>query len=196
MSKGLSFDYICGKALSMIDERGFEGFSLTALAAELGVKTASLYNYIGSLGELLTEVGARAADMMNAAAENEMRGKTRLDALMALAFSLWEYAKQHPGLYHLMVRGTMDISEDIKGEAKRVIEPIAEALRGYGLTEGQRIHWIRLIRSFGYGFILHAQGSAFSAEEYPKAETYRMGVMLIDEALCKIERENTVNKNF
>ena len=191
MGKGLSFEIISDEALRLIDERGFERFSLAALAGSLGVKTASLYNHISGLDELLADVGLKAAGMMYLAAEREMEGKHRRDALIALAFSLWEFAKQHPGLYHLMVRGTMNNEyADMKTEALRVLEPITAAVNEYDLTHEQKVHWHRVIRSVGYGFVLHETKGAFTLAEYPAAETYRIIVDEIHSSLCALENEN------
>lgn len=191
MRRGLNFEIISDEALRLIDANGFEAFSLSALAKKLGVKTASLYNHISGLDELLADVGMKAAGMMNLAAEREMQGKHRRDALMALAFSLWRYAKDHPGLYHLMVRGTMrNEYAEIKTEALRVLEPIAAALEDYDLTCEQKVHWHRIIRSVGYGFVLHETKEAFTLAEYPTAETYRIIVDEIHSSLCAIENNN------
>lgn len=194
MRKGLDRKAVVESAMQLIDKNGFEAFSMTALAGAMGIKTASLYNHIDNIGDLLGEVSMRAAVMMNGAAEEAMKGKRRKDALHALAFSLWDYARKHPGLYHLSVRGTMDGNySEVKAETMRVLDPISEAICQYELTCEQKVHWHRIIRSVGYGFILHETSNAFSLKEYNTADTFCIVVDELHNALCALEAENKSN---
>ena len=55
--KGLNKDIIIAAAKELIEQEGFQQFSMRKLAEILGVKTASLYTHIESMEMLFTEVG-------------------------------------------------------------------------------------------------------------------------------------------
>ena len=59
--KGLSSGEILEAAERLVQERGYDHFSLRELAARLEVKPASLYNHIGDIDELNTAVALKAA---------------------------------------------------------------------------------------------------------------------------------------
>ena len=55
--KGLTEEIIIGTSARLIAEKGWQNFSLHGLAAELGIKTASLYNHIPNSKKLVAKVG-------------------------------------------------------------------------------------------------------------------------------------------
>lgn len=196
MRKGLDRQTVIEAALRLVDEEGIGAFSMTALAKALNVKTASLYNHVDDIGDLLSEVSGRAVDLINGVTEEAMRGKRRQDALKALAFAHWDYAKKHPGLYHLSVRGTMDGSiKEVRAESMRVLDPINAAICQYELTREQKVHWHRIIRSVGYGFMIHMLENAFTLEEFSAELTYETIIDGIHRALCALEEKNRSGNN-
>ena len=63
--KGIEEEAILDEAAALIAEEGIEGFSLRGLARRLGVRSASLYNHVSSLDDLIARVARRAMDQMN-----------------------------------------------------------------------------------------------------------------------------------
>jgi TetR/AcrR family tetracycline transcriptional repressor len=55
----LTSDEVIAAALALLDERGLRGFTMRALAQQLGTYPATIYWHVGSRGAVLSEVGAR-----------------------------------------------------------------------------------------------------------------------------------------
>ena len=51
--QGLSKESVVQAAIRLIEEKGIDQFSMAKLAQRLNIKTASLYNHIDSLNQLL-----------------------------------------------------------------------------------------------------------------------------------------------
>ena len=54
--KGLSREVLIDAAVNVIEQYGRNNFSMKLVADELGVKTASLYNHVKNMSELLVGV--------------------------------------------------------------------------------------------------------------------------------------------
>ena len=58
--QGLSKESVVQATIQLIEEKGIDQFSMAKLAQRLNIKTASLYNHIDSLNQLLECVGEDA----------------------------------------------------------------------------------------------------------------------------------------
>ena len=54
--QGLSKESVVQAAIQLIEEKGIDQFSMAKLAQRLNIKTASLYNHIDSLNQLLVNL--------------------------------------------------------------------------------------------------------------------------------------------
>ena len=77
-------------ASDMADRNGLHNVSLKAIAENLGIRTPSLYNHIGSLDELLREIAHSGMRTMN---EKMIR---------AVAVEYLNYMIEHPGVYEII----------------------------------------------------------------------------------------------
>src|SRR3954466_12541974 len=87
----LSRDGIVVGALAFLDREGWDSLTINALATQLGTKGPSLYNHVDSLEDLRRAVRIRVVgdiiDMLNTVGQ----GRTRDDAVMAMASSYRSY---------------------------------------------------------------------------------------------------------
>lgn len=92
---------IARAAAAVFNDRGFQGTSLGAVAAELGLDRATLYYYIGSKQELFDEVVRRATEANVARAEairhSEQSPAAKVRALVLDLMA--SYARNYPLLY-------------------------------------------------------------------------------------------------
>jgi len=72
-------------ASDMADRNGLHNVSLKAIAENLGIRTPSLYNHIGSLDELLREIAHSGMRTMNEKMIRAAIGKTGDSALKLVA---------------------------------------------------------------------------------------------------------------
>ena len=90
-------------ALQLVEEKGFDKFSLHDLAKELGIKTPSLYNYFSSIKQLQKELALKIELDLYQRSVNAMKGNSPDNMIRALAHTQLEYAKQHPHLYQVIL---------------------------------------------------------------------------------------------
>jgi AcrR family transcriptional regulator len=84
---GLSEERIVTAALAIVDEHGWDGFSMRRLAQELDVWPMAVYRYFHDKDELVDAVVAAAADRVELPDDDDWRARLRallLDARAAL----------------------------------------------------------------------------------------------------------------
>ena len=89
-------------ASDMADRNGLLNVSLKAIAENLGIRTPSLYNHIGSLDELLREIAHSGMRTMNEKMIRAAIGKTGDSALKLVAVEYLNYMIEHPGVYEII----------------------------------------------------------------------------------------------
>ncbi len=182
---GLSPDVVVAAAAELADERGLEGVTLAALAARLGVRAPSLYAHVGGLPDLRRRLAARGAEQLGERLQQAAAGRSRADALAAVAHAYRAYAREHPGTYAALQRARPAGAEpdpDADAAARRVVEVVLAVLRGYGLEGEPALHQTRALRSALHGFV------ALEAEEgfglpLPLDESFEALIALFDRGL-------------
>ena len=102
--KGLDSEIIIAAAARLVEEKGYDHFSLNELATELGVKTASLYNHIEGIREVNSRISLLAVSQLNHILEAAIAQKEKDDALMCLALAYRNYAQKNPELYKAVIK--------------------------------------------------------------------------------------------
>src|SRR6195952_1779756 len=95
----LSRDAIVNAALTFLDREGWDALTINALATQLGTKGPSLYNHVDSLEDLRRTVRMRVVDDIIGMLNTVGDGRTRDDAVVAMASSYRSSAHHHPGRY-------------------------------------------------------------------------------------------------
>jgi AcrR family transcriptional regulator len=151
----LSRDAIVNAALTFLDRDGWDGLTINALAIQLGTKGPSLYNHVDSLDDLRRTVRMRVVDdiigMLNTVGE----GRTRDDAVVAMASAYRSYAHHHPGRYSAFTRMPLGGDDPEYTAATRAAAgPVIEVLSSYGM-EGEHAFYAALeFWSALHGFVL------------------------------------------
>jgi AcrR family transcriptional regulator len=151
----LSRDSIVNAALTFLDREGWDALTINALANQLGTKGPSLYNHVQSLEDLRRTVRMRVVgdiiDMLNTVGQ----GRTRDDAVMAMASAYRSYAHHHPGRYSAFTRMPLGGDDPEFTDATRAAAaPVIDVLASYGL-EGENAFYAALeFWSAMHGFVL------------------------------------------
>jgi AcrR family transcriptional regulator len=151
----LSRDSIVNAALTFLDREGWDALTINALATQLGTKGPSLYNHVNSLEDLRRTVRMRVVgdiiDMLN----NVAQGRTRDDAVIAMASAYRSYAHHHPGRYSAFTRMPLGGDDpEFTGATRAAAEPVISVLQSYGL-EGESAFYAALeFWSAMHGFVL------------------------------------------
>lgn len=152
---GLDHGAVLRRAAELVDASptAFADLSLAQLAENLGVRTPSLYKHVAGLAALrrdLTLLGLhKLAERLTGAAV----GRSRDDAVRAVACAYRAFALQHPGLYAATQLGPPLQDDELQEAAGRVIEIILRVLEGYGLHSDDALHAVRTLRSLTHGFV-------------------------------------------
>lgn len=174
--KGLDRQQITEAAKELIEEYGYDQFSMRQLADRLGIKTASLYAHVTGMEALLTDVGLLALREQRDCQFAAIAGKHREEAVTCLALAYRSYAKRHAGLYRFIMRMPVGTEEALREAASMVTEPVMQVLNDYALTETQKLHWQRVLRGVMHGFLSEEESGYFSHYPVDVEESYAIAV--------------------
>ena len=150
---GLDQASVVEAAVKLIDEEGIEQLSLGRLAERLGVRTPSLYNHVAGLPGLKHDLTLYCLhDLLDLILRSTV-GKSRAEAIFALADAYRAYAREAPGRYALTVQAPDPGDQEVQALAQQLVDVVRAVLAPYRLSEEDAIHAIRGLRSIVHGFI-------------------------------------------
>lgn len=166
---GLDRQAVLEVAGRIADQRGLSTLSMASLAAELKIRSPSLYNHFESLVEIedgLTLLGLQGLLSASLEAAAGLSGTAAFDAL---ARAHRDYARAHPGLYAATLRHAEDRSPEIRNVAGAYLKLVLAVLKGFKLEGESALHTARCIHSALRGFVTlelnGGMGLAISIEE-------------------------------
>ncbi|MEU7928364.1 TetR/AcrR family transcriptional regulator [Micromonospora sp. NPDC049107] len=152
---GLTALSVTEAAAALVDEVGFENFSMGLVAERLGVKTPALYKHVASQADLVHRVAVQAMAEFADAIRDAIQGRAGSEALAAGAQAMRTYVLEHPGRYAAGDAASSRATgpdDPIIPAVQRVVASWAAMLRGYHLDSSQEIHALRMLRSVLHGF--------------------------------------------
>ena len=149
----------------LADEVGLEHLSMGLLAERLGVKSPSLYRHVDSLADLTHRIGVLAMGELADAIGEAIQGRSGSEALVAAAQAMRGFVNEHPGRYAAGNAARPAGPDDpLMPAARRVLDSLAAALRGYDLDPDEQIHALRMLRSMLHGFATLEESGGFMIE--------------------------------
>lgn len=173
---GLTKQAIVDAAIQLIEEDGYSAFSMRELAKRLDVKAASLYNHVGSMDEVLAEVGAYAIGALNQMQFSAIEGVQKDAAIIALAMAYRKFAKERPALYEVIMRLHKTGKEVIEKTAHPITAPFMQVLSDYPLDSEQIMHWQRVLRSIIHGFLSQEEAGYFCHFPIDSNRSYALAI--------------------
>jgi AcrR family transcriptional regulator len=150
---GLDHATVVEAAAKLVDEEGIEQLSLGRLAERLGVRTPSLYNHVAGLPGLKQDLALLCLRELLDRLLRATIGKSRAEAIFALANAYRAYAREAPGRYALTQQAPDPGDQVLQATAQQLVDVGRAVLVPYRLSEEEAIHAIRGIRSIVHGFI-------------------------------------------
>ncbi len=151
----LSRDSIVNAALTFLDREGWDTLTINALANQLGTKGPSLYNHVQSLDDLRRTVRMRVVGDIIAMLNTVAQGRTRDDAVTAMASAYRSYAHHHPGRYSAFTRMPLGGDDPEFTDATRAAAaPVISVLASYGLDGEDAFYAALEFWSAMHGFVL------------------------------------------
>lgn len=161
--KGLNEEIIIDAATDLIAEKGYDAFSLHALAAALGIKTASLYNHISGSGKLVASVGERVLLRLKQSIREATEGKEGAEAVRAMVIQYRNFARENPELYQLILLIPELDDADFSETGRSVMYDLYQLLKPFHMAHEDEVHFGRTIRSAMHGFISLEQAGFFKS---------------------------------
>lgn len=157
---GLTPEVVTHTAAAIIDRDGLAALTLAKVAAELGVRSPSLYNHVDGLDALVRLVALQGVDDLGEVCRTAVMGRSGEDAIHRLAAAYRQYAREHSGVYPLtqVARPGDDEYEAVAG---RVLESVSAVLGAMGYEGDELIHAVRGMRSAMHGFAVLEVGGGF-----------------------------------
>jgi AcrR family transcriptional regulator len=152
---------VVAEAERLADEGGLAQLTLAALALRLGVRQPSLYKHIDGLPGLRRSIAVRAklelTDVLGSAAV----GRSRDDAVVALADAYRAWALAHPGRYQAAQRAPDPDDAEDQAASRAAVQICTDVLAGYGLAGDDAVDAVRALRSAIHGFVTLEAGGGF-----------------------------------
>lgn len=128
----LSPEAVFAAAERIVDDHGWSGLTIAALAADLGVRGPSLYSHVAGLEEVRAAVQARTMEAMSDVLRDAAMGRTAGDALRTQCDAWRAFAKAHPNRYLAMTQAPVDPTVLLEASAGADVATRA-ALRAFDL---------------------------------------------------------------
>jgi AcrR family transcriptional regulator len=180
---GLDSEAVVSAAAELSDVGGLEAVTLAQLAEHLGVRAPSLYAHIDGQADLRRRLGTRGVRELAAALADAAAGRSRLDALRAIATSYRGYAREHPGTYAAIQRPP-ESGGDAAEAARHLVEIVLASIGGYELADEDAIHAVRIIRASLHGFVTLERERGFGMP-LSIEETFDRLVAVLDRGLAE-----------
>ncbi|WP_432182392.1 TetR/AcrR family transcriptional regulator [Streptomyces sp. NBC_00063] len=163
----LNADLILGRALNLLDAKGVDGFSMRALADDLGVGTMALYTYFRGKDELLRA----ARDHVLSAHAPPAGAKGPWDErLRCLCIALYTLFAERPAILRLLTEAKEDAQQAFGYSAPATLERMASLLRESGMDAAECVRSCSVLVQYTIGASmrrLHATEDSRGASDRP-----------------------------
>jgi AcrR family transcriptional regulator len=151
---GIGLNVIVDAAASIADRDGLDNVTLKAVAAELGIKAPSLYNYFDGAHGLRRELTLLGLKLLGDTVSEACMGLSGDTAVRTTAYAIRRFAARRPGIYLAGHHSGAQDDDDLIEAGDRVVSMFTAVLRGYGFDGDEAIHAMRVMRNAIHGFVL------------------------------------------
>lgn len=148
----LGRDRIVETAARLLESHGPEKLTLTLIAQDLGVTQPALYKHVDGLDMVWRGIGLLEREHLVSRLTNATIGLSGDDAVRAVADAWRGFAHDLPMLYSTAGRYPVKGDGELEAAVDQVIDVIVAALRGFELTDDERLHGAIALRSALHGF--------------------------------------------
>ena len=190
--KGLNPEKVIAAAVELVEANGFAKLTLSDLANKLEIKSASVYNHFNNIEEIQCGVGIYAVKALKQALAEATSGKIRKEAIVALANAYRSFYRERPELYKAFIALHVVHEPETEQHIRNMVEEIFKAMSAYELTEVQRIHWERTLRSTMHGFASYEDAGWFRSLPADLDDSYCLAIRNILASMEAMERMNNL----
>lgn len=151
--KNLNCEVILSSAIDAVRENGYDNFSIRDLAARLDCKPASLYNHISGFEELKGKMAIFVANELKNTISSSIEGKAGDEAFFAAVRAYRTFAIENHNLYSVFISIPSIKNQTVDHAGFDSFTPLLNIINGYNLSPGDKLNYIRALRSVMHGFI-------------------------------------------
>ena len=165
-------------AARIADEEGLDKLTLTRVADALGVRQPALYRHVGGYEDLIRSLSLLGREILAKRLADSAVGLAGHDAVAAVGHAWRAMVRDHPGIYAATDRYPCAGDPELEDAVEQVLAVVGQALRSYDLTDEDRVHAARTLRSAFHGFSHLESGDGHPLPHDPE-ETFRHLVELL-----------------
>ena len=175
--RGLDTQAILNTAAELAEEKGLENVTLLQVANKLGIKSPSLYNHFSGFKELSMGIAKLALDRLENTIRNAAVGRSKDDALMAIALAYREFAKKNPELYKAILRFPDYKDDSIQQAGHSVVRILYQVMEPYHFSKEETVHFVRGFRSALHGFVSLEEAGFFRGSEANVDKSFEISIL-------------------
>ena len=188
----LDRERVISAAAQLCDGEGLDKLTLTRVAGMLGVRQPALYRHIGGYDDLLRSLSLRGREILAQRLADAAVGLSGDDSVAAVGHAWRKVVRDHPGIYAATDRYPCAGDAELEAAVERVLAVLGQALRGYDLTEADRVHAARTLRSAFHGFSHLESGDGHPLPHDPE-DTFGHLVELLCAGIQRLSRTSAVS---
>jgi AcrR family transcriptional regulator len=151
---------IIAATLVLLERKGRDGFSMSELAAAVGVRAPSLYGHFADRATLLDEVELSLLHDLARILANQVVANQPVETLKAQARAYRRFAKKHPNGYALMFDVRSNYSERGVQARREALAPTLAALAAL-VGAPEALLAARVLTPYMHGFVSMENAAAF-----------------------------------
>jgi AcrR family transcriptional regulator len=152
---------LVGIARALVDEGGAEALTVSAVAAEAGVKAPSLYKHFADRAALVKAVEISVIHDLEAALRAGTTGEGPAARLSAMARAYRRFALAHPRRYALIYSDNAFDDPELAEASRFSARPLFEELEAAGIDEARKLPLARTFTAWLHGFVSMEIAQAF-----------------------------------
>lgn len=162
MSKNnISNELIIETSARLSNKVGLDNLSLKMIAEELNIKSPSLYNHISSLDEIKERLMIYGWKGLEEKVIESAVGVAGYEALRNMCYAFYDYATNNKGVFTAMLWYNKFESDEKNNATTKLFTLIFKILQTLNISDNNKEHIIRTLRSFLEGFVLLVNNNAF-----------------------------------
>ncbi|HVM65810.1 MAG TPA: TetR/AcrR family transcriptional regulator [Acidimicrobiales bacterium] len=170
-------------AADIADREGWENLTLSQVAKAVDRHVTSLYAHVEGLDALRREVALLVLDELADEVWRAALGRSRDEALIAIATVERSYAVEHPGRHAALLTFRRADDDELNARGRRLAEPVRATFRSFGLDDGQVAVAHSLFSSALRGLVLAERTDTFTYRDVCPDEALAQLVSLFGAAL-------------
>ena len=182
---------VIATAADIADAEGLDRLTLTRVAIELGVRQPALYRHIGGYDDLLRSLSLRGREILAQRLADAAVGLSGDDSVAAVGHAWRKMLRDHPGIYAATDRYPCAGDAELEAAVEWVLAVLGQTLRGYNLSDEDRVHAARALRSAFHGFSHLESGDGHPLPHDPE-DTFEHLVQLLCAGIHRLSRKSAM----